>query len=747
MNEIVVNGPNGEVRFPAGTDAATIDRVMREAAGGQQATPAQRPGQQFAAPAPQAHLSNDDWFRQTYGREPAPYDAVNVRDEAGDARMREDYAGWLAADTQQANQIQAGFANPDVAGNPNFRAHDDQGGRLRLMAQGATLGFWDEILGAVAGVGGAISGEGYRPAYDRTVERERNEIDLFRTQNPGTATTMELLGGTATMAVPGAYAARGGTAAQQIRRGAATGAGVNATYAYGSNDGTPQERLMAMPDAALMGGVLGAAAPAVLSGARSIAGIIQPQANAQRSIQTALAQSNQTPGGIAQQLQANPELMALDVDPNLLLRAQGIATQPGQGRTTLANSLTQRSDDRAVRTSGIFDAGMGPTPDVQAVLGQYQATTRTNAQAAYGAAFQNAQPVNVLPVVDEIDRVLRPSSTPRPYTPLEAELASVRDMVTGGGGAYVIDPRRLHEIQSNLRQTIVSLSASATGTDRNIARALIPVREALVGQIDDATGGAYRVAAAQYADDMAIQEAFDRGWTILDNPRNVEARPEYFRSWVGSLSQSELEAARLAARARFDTEIGSVRNAGARGSALPEVGFNMQRMRALFGDRAAEEMAERLNQERAMAASAAAILSGSQTAQRQQGAAATNVRAVGTAPVAATSGGGLLAAAFGLSGNIPAALGTLAVTGAGVGGRYLGRLSDVARNTRMAQMLSAQGADAQQIWGNWSTPLARSSGPLGVAQAGTLSGAQQVQPPQLVAPMLGRLIPSLPQTR
>jgi len=34
MNEIVVNGPNGvTIRFPAGTDPATIDRVMREATG------------------------------------------------------------------------------------------------------------------------------------------------------------------------------------------------------------------------------------------------------------------------------------------------------------------------------------------------------------------------------------------------------------------------------------------------------------------------------------------------------------------------------------------------------------------------------------------------------------------------------------------------------------------------------------------------------------------------------------------
>jgi hypothetical protein len=239
-----------------------------------------RPGAQFAAPPPQpALLSNEDWFRQTYGREPQQ-DPANAIDEAGMVRQREDYEGWLAWDNQQAAQVAAGLPNPDMAGNPNFRAHDDQAGRLRALGQGF-FGLGDEAAGLVAGVGGMFSGEGFQPAYDRTVENERNEIELFRQQNPGTALTMELMGGLPAAAVGGAFAARGASLARQAVRGAGAGAGVGFGYGVGTGEGSPTERASQAIDDALIGGAAGGAGPLLARAAggvvRAVTGNRQPQ--------------------------------------------------------------------------------------------------------------------------------------------------------------------------------------------------------------------------------------------------------------------------------------------------------------------------------------------------------------------------------------------------------------------------------------------------------------------------------------
>ena len=118
----------------------------------------------------------------------------------------------------------------DAEGNPQLRpvatesATEEpvKAGFLRTAAQGATLGFSDEL----AGVGGLLTGQGYKSTRDK----EREKLAAYAAANPGKAMLAELAGGVLT----GGGLVGGGRAlgAQALRAGAAAGRG--ATRAAGT---------------------------------------------------------------------------------------------------------------------------------------------------------------------------------------------------------------------------------------------------------------------------------------------------------------------------------------------------------------------------------------------------------------------------------------------------------------------------------------------------------------------------------
>lgn len=126
---------------------------------------------------------------------------------------------------------------------------------FRMLAQGATFGLADEIVGALGG----------------DAEKSRQRVEDLRSAAPGASLASELAGG---MLVPGA-AARGGMAAGGALRAAGTGAAAGAAggglWGFGEGEGGFTQRMQnALPSAAagaVTGGVLG---PAVQGAARLI---------------------------------------------------------------------------------------------------------------------------------------------------------------------------------------------------------------------------------------------------------------------------------------------------------------------------------------------------------------------------------------------------------------------------------------------------------------------------------------------
>ena len=247
-----VRGPNGMlIRFPDGTDAATIDRVMREATTPPPATPPQVGGATPAAAAPASPP------------QAAPEPGSGLWD-------------MLAPIAMLANPIGlAGYAaTPGAAQGP-----------LGQAAQGATFGTMDEMAGAAGGLVKAAQGGTFSEGYDQTTQRVRGDIDKYREAHPIAAGVSEVAGALATLPVTGPLnafrvpqvARAGAPLATKVgnalaRTGAKTGnaavtGGVyGGAYGAGTSEGGPGARLEGMLEGGAIGAGLGVAAPAVVGG-------------------------------------------------------------------------------------------------------------------------------------------------------------------------------------------------------------------------------------------------------------------------------------------------------------------------------------------------------------------------------------------------------------------------------------------------------------------------------------------------
>jgi hypothetical protein len=421
------------------------------------------------------------------------------------------------------------------------------------------------------------------------------------------------------------------------------------------------------------------------------------------------------PQALLDRLRANPRLTLADVDPTLRQHAMGIAVEPGPAKNLLFGRVQQRIETAPGSVREAYSSGFGPAPNVNDTLTGYMRTAKENASRGFGEAFRDAKPVDVSPVIKAIDDKLSPGisgvategPTTLAYGPLQHRLADLRSKFTEGD-AVVTDPNRLHEIQSELGREVRDLTSSATGSDRWLGRELGKVQDKLVDQIDTAAAGKYKPARAQYRSDMDVQDAFEKGTTLLQARPSMkgllEDTPEAWRTWRDQATPQELNAARLGARAMIEQKIGGLRNAARQGIALPESDFNFEKFRVLFGDAEAHRLRQLMRDERDIANTNQKLFEGSATAERLVGREAAKVREVqpwsysGLIPPFLAEVGGQLAGplmGLGPEAGHAAALGMAGLTAARAMAQRVGRAADIRRNVHAANILTATGAERE----------------------------------------------------
>jgi hypothetical protein len=282
-----------------------------------------------------------------------------------------------------------------------------------------------------------------------------------------------------------------------------------------------------------------------------------------------------------------------------------------------------------------------------------------------------------------------------PKGPVAERLAEIRSQLTDDK-ELLTDPKRLHVIQSDIGKEIYDLSKSTSGTEKRLIGPLNDVQNKIVDAIDNATGGKYKPARQAYKNEMQVQDAFDKGRDIFRNRPTVdEDLPEYWRKYAKEASPEELDAVRKGARVALDYQVRSIRASSARGTNTPEIPFNREKVEAILGKKEADKWARTVRDEADIANTNQKLFGNSETKARDVGYAAVQPRDVKPAsfsqylPPILAEGAGVMAGLPEYGHIGAAALGAHALLNRTIQG--IGRRSDIARNNRLAEILSASG--------------------------------------------------------
>lgn len=345
---------------------------------------------------------------------------------------------------------------------------------------------------------------------------------------------------------------------------------------------------------------------------------------------------------VIKQLQSNPRLTLTDVAPSVQSINQGLAAAPGEPRNILDKFVRGRTDTKLDTVTGAIDEAMGTPVNVADKIDTLKSQIKTTGKEI-NPIIKSTNPVDISPVVASIDAKLNPgvnsvitAGEPLPLGDIEKNLQGVRKFITDDKSLRT-DPQSLHNFQSALRAKAEDLLSSTSGQDRQLGRALMDVRNQVVTAIDKASPqitnadgsvtGSYKPALAKYRDVNDVNDAFKKGMLVTKNRLgNLEDDPSYWDKWIQQATPTELEAAKEGARLAYANQMGSVTNAARKGTDIPAIEFNKQKLELLFGKPEVAKMSKALEDEKQISDTNSKLFQNSQTAMRLLGADATKVR-------------------------------------------------------------------------------------------------------------------------
>lgn len=395
------------------------------------------------------------------------------------------------------------------------------------VAPGMTFGFADNIA---AGIGSLFEDRSYNEILSGLRAQEAKHMEA----NPVASTLGQMTGGVLPgmgtykaaeaglkMAMPAINAA---SLPVRMGLGAATGAAEGAAYGAGTADGRDMAENVA--NMALIGGVAGLSAPAAVAGiGAGVRAVANPVASAlnlpsasrasaaiEKMLRRAGMSADDAQRAINQAADEGQDVFRLA--DALGLSGQrglaGIARQPGdQARQEIADFLAQRQAGQADRLSG-FVADALDAPDTAAARAASLKEARAAAAGpAYDAARSGAGPVNLTPVIGEIDTLLKrnPILGESPLSGTE-----IGNRLTGIRGQLTNDTQQLVDFESvlNVKQDLGAVISNLKKDGKEVPPAMAQVYRALDAALEQSSG-AYRAANDDFAKASKSILAVDKG--------------------------------------------------------------------------------------------------------------------------------------------------------------------------------------------------------------------------------------------
>ena len=458
--------------------------------------------------------------------------------------MKERIASAKAGTMQLSPERQAQQAAIDLPVEQNMRDPGAASAFIQGAGQGATFGFADEILGgaagAKAGLGAAMRGDfsgmgdAASQGYADMRDKARASFENAQFARPKTTLGGQVAGGFIPAVTGGGAALKAGSSlASRAGVGALVGAGEGALSGFGSGQGGIESRLGDAAKMAAIGGIGGAAAPAVFAGlglaGKAIANPVASALNLPSNVRAsaAIEKLMKRAGVTADDAQRAIDSAANDgqdvyrLADALGLSGQrglaGIARQPGDtARQEIADFLTSRQSSQGDRLSRFISDALD-APDTAAARSAAMTTARGDAASvAYDAARKGASPVDVRGVLAAIDDRIGPMSgmgvagdgIDNTLLSFRGRLAAPDAKLPKGASAVELsDFNRVLNVKQDISDQI---GAAVRAGRNNEARELMKVQKELDAALE-AASPSYRSANDSFAKASREIDAVDAG--------------------------------------------------------------------------------------------------------------------------------------------------------------------------------------------------------------------------------------------
>jgi hypothetical protein len=498
-----------------------------------------------------------------------------------------------------------------------------------LQEEGQAYGPGNSAIGAARLAGEnllpKLFGTGGTQAYDKALEEQRAESELFNKAHPGAYGAGELAGGFGTgLALPLAEPfelAKGGStianAARTVGNLGATGATYGAVNAAGAAPSSAD-----MPSAAASGALTGGATTAGLGGALGLGGNLlgnlfghigatfRPEAAGERLVQDKLQQGGADPQALADKVAAmhaagQTNYTLADAAQDQLGGLAGtISRQPGEGRAAAREFINERQFGNALDTGARVrnDQALSDFLGSDGSLATENAlTARQKAAAAplYEAANQDPIEMN-----DTLAKLV-----PRLQATGAYQDATRRMAIRGTGPADLSTLEPWQAMKEDLDATINARQASG---DKSAARDATMLKNELTGELYKQSPN-YQQANAVWKSDADMKDALELG--------RKTANPTYTREQLTSdfngLSPGEQNMFRLGAANALREKLANQSGTGGLPTAATGGTALGQKLKIIAPDEDSHNLfMQRMQGEADMARTRQAATGGSQTAER-----------------------------------------------------------------------------------------------------------------------------------
>ncbi len=423
----------------------------------------------------------------------------------------------------------------------------------RRVLQGATFNMADEVLAAGMTPFEMIKRGTFNPAEGYAYAKAREDLELEEARKEGgvlgaIGTIGEIGGGVASgvgLASAGLTAARmlpqGAGLLKRMGASALDGIGFGAVAGAGEGNSLGERGANALQGGAV-GGVVGGAVPAAISvGSTAFAPAIghyrarmNPEGYARSQVTRGVMESGQSPDDIAlavTQAANDGQGMFTVADAMGNAGQRMLATtarSPGRARTDVTEFLDNRQAGQGRRVANTLSEGFDAPQTAAQTEARLTTARRTAADAEYGAVRNDAEAVDLSPVIARIDETINPGAgifrnqSNIANDSIESALERVRNQLTDGQ-SVLTDFNAIQRVRGELSDAVQTATRAGQG---NRARLLGQVLRDLDASMESASTG-FRQANANFAQASRNIDAVDTGRTAATRGRTEDTIPQY----------------------------------------------------------------------------------------------------------------------------------------------------------------------------------------------------------------------------